>query len=150
MSWWDCRFLPHDIAGPLTSLIDLVEGFPAGGCESGCNHFNASLLEAGFMTGLERNADIVRMATYAPLFAHVEGWQWRPDLIWYDNLSLTRSCSYYVQQMYSTNKGTHVLKLLDNMQKPYTGAAGQEGQQTDVSVVAARRVVSGRAAVVCF
>ena len=91
------------------------------------NHFNASLLEAGFMTGLERNADIVRMATYAPLFAHVEGWQWRPDLIWYDNLNVTRSCSYYVQQMYSTNKGTHVLKLLDDAQKPYTGAAGQDG-----------------------
>ncbi len=106
------------------------------------NHFNASLLEAGFMTGLERNADIVRMATYAPLFAHVEGWQWRPDLIWYDNLSLTRSCSYYVQQMYSTNKGTHVLKLLDDMQKPYTGAAGQDGlyasavyDETDNSIV---------------
>ena len=57
------------------------------------NHFNASLLEAGFMTGLERNADIVRMATYAPLFAHVEGWQWRPDLIWFDNLNVVRSCS---------------------------------------------------------
>ena len=38
------------------------------------------------MTGIERNADIVHMATYAPLFAHVEGWQWRPDAIWFDNL----------------------------------------------------------------
>ena len=51
------------------------------------NHFHASLLEAAFMTGLERNADIVHMATYAPLFAHVEGWQWRPDMIWFDNLN---------------------------------------------------------------
>ena len=50
------------------------------------NHYYASLLEAAFMTDLERNADIVHMATYAPLFAHVEGWQWRPDLFWYDNL----------------------------------------------------------------
>ena len=46
-----------------------------------------ALLEAAFMTGLERNADIVHMATYAPLFAHVEGWQWRPDMIWFDNLN---------------------------------------------------------------
>ena len=47
------------------------------------NHYHAALLEAAFMTGLERNADIVHMATYAPLFAHVEGWQWRPryDLV---------------------------------------------------------------------
>lgn len=75
------------------------------------NHFRASLLEAAFMTGLERNADIVRMATYAPLLAHIEGWQWRPDLIWFDNLSVMKTCSYYVQQLYATNKGTHALKL---------------------------------------
>lgn len=75
------------------------------------NHFRAALLEAAFMTGLERNSDIVKMATYAPLLAHVEGWQWRPDLIWFDNLSVLKTCSYYVQQLYATNKGTHALKL---------------------------------------
>jgi alpha-L-arabinofuranosidase len=78
------------------------------------NHFNASLMEAAFMTGIERNADIVYMATYAPLFAHVEGWQWRPDLIWYDNLRSFKSCSYYVQQLYSLYKGTNVLPLTMN------------------------------------
>lgn len=78
------------------------------------NHFNASLLEAAFMTGIERNADIVNMATYAPLFAHVEGWQWRPDMIWYDNLRSFKSCSYYVQQMYCHYKGTNVLPLSMN------------------------------------
>ncbi len=78
------------------------------------NHFNASLMEAAFMTGIERNADVVSMATYAPLFAHVEGWQWRPDMIWYDNLRSFKSCSYYVQQMYSLYKGTNVLPLTMN------------------------------------
>ncbi|MBO4443284.1 MAG: carbohydrate binding domain-containing protein [Bacteroidaceae bacterium] len=91
------------------------------------NHFNASLLEAAFMTGLERNADVVRMATYAPLFAHVEGWQWRPDLIWYDNLRSVRTASYYVQQLYSTYKGTNVLSLLDENKKPVAGNEGQDG-----------------------
>lgn len=90
------------------------------------NHFNASLLEAAFMTGLERNADIVHMATYAPLFAHVEGWQWRPDLIWFDNLNSVRTCSYYVQQLYSTNKGTNVIPLTMN-KKPVSGQPGQNG-----------------------
>ncbi len=75
------------------------------------NHYEASILEAGFMTGMERNADVVYMTAYAPLFAHVEGWQWRPDLIWYDNLRSFRSVSYYVQQMFATNKGTNVLSL---------------------------------------
>jgi alpha-L-arabinofuranosidase len=90
------------------------------------NHYYTSLLEAAFMTGLERNADVVHMATYAPLFAHVEGWQWRPDLIWFDNLSTVRTVSYYVQQLYGTHKGTHTLKLtMDG--KNVTGAEGQNG-----------------------
>lgn len=90
------------------------------------NHYNAALLEAAFMTGLERNADIVHMATYAPLFAHVEGWQWRPDMIWFDNLRSMPTCSYYVQQLYATNKGTNVLPItMDG--KPLTGAEGQNG-----------------------
>ncbi|WP_300699883.1 alpha-L-arabinofuranosidase C-terminal domain-containing protein [Bacteroides sp.] len=90
------------------------------------NHYHAALLEAAFMTGLERNADIVHMATYAPLFAHVEGWQWRPDMIWYDNLQSVRTVSYYVQQLYSTCKGTNVLPLTMD-KKPLTGAEGQNG-----------------------
>lgn len=90
------------------------------------NHFHAALLEAAFMTGLERNADIVHMATYAPLFAHVDGWQWRPDMIWFDNLRSVRTCSYYVQQLYSHYKGTHVLPLTMDKQ-PVTGAEGQNG-----------------------
>ena len=90
------------------------------------NHFHASLLEAAFMTGLERNADIVHMATYAPLFAHVEGWQWRPDMIWFDNLNSVRTVSYYVQQLFATYKGTNVLPLTMD-KKPVTGADGQNG-----------------------
>lgn len=90
------------------------------------NHFNAALLEAAFMTGLERNADVVHMATYAPLFAHVEGWQWRPDMIWFDNLNSVRTASYHVQQLFAHNKGTNVLPLTMN-KKPVTGADGQNG-----------------------
>ena len=90
------------------------------------NHFHASLLEAAFMTGLERNADIVHMATYAPLFAHVEGWQWRPDMIWFDNLNSVCTVSYYVQQLFAAHKGTNVLSLTMN-KKPVTGAEGQNG-----------------------
>ena len=90
------------------------------------NHFYASLLEAAFMTGLERNADIVHMATYAPLFAHVEGWQWRPDLIWYDNLRSMRTVSWHVQQLYGEYKGENVLKLTMEG-KAVSGAEGQNG-----------------------
>ena len=90
------------------------------------NHYYTSLLEAAHMTGIERNADIVHMATYAPLFAHIEGWQWRPDAIWYDNLRMFKSVSYYVQQLYAMNKGSHVLSLTMN-KKPVAGQEGQDG-----------------------
>lgn len=90
------------------------------------NHFEASLLEAAVMTGYERNADVVRMATYAPLFAHYEGWQWRPDLIWFDNFTTVKTASYYVQQLYSKYKGTEVLNLFSEG-APLTGTEGQNG-----------------------
>ena len=90
------------------------------------NHYETSLYEAAFMTGLERNADIVHMATYAPLFAHIDGWQWRPDMIWYDNTRMFKSVSYYVQQMYAMNKGTNVLQLTMDS-KPVAGQDGQDG-----------------------
>lgn len=90
------------------------------------NHFYASLMEAAFMTTLERNADIVHMATYAPLFAHVEGWQWRPDLIWYDNLNSFRTVSWYVQHLYGMYRGSNVQPLtMDGVN--VTGAEGQNG-----------------------
>ena len=91
------------------------------------NHFEAALLEAAFITTIERNADIVQMSSYAPLFAHVEGWQWRPDLIWYDNLRSFRSCSWYVQSLYTRYKGTNVLTLIDINGANVTGAEGQNG-----------------------
>lgn len=86
------------------------------------NNFLSALSEAAFMTGLERNADIVHMCTYAPLFAHIDAWQWNPDLIWFDNLRMMRTPNYYVQQIYAQNKGSNVMPLTwtaDN--KPVTG-----------------------------
>ena len=78
------------------------------------NNWEVALSEACFMTGLERNADVVYQATYAPLFAHVDGWQWKPDLIWFDNLNSVRSANWYVQMLYGTHKGTNMLKVTEN------------------------------------
>jgi len=78
------------------------------------NNWESALAEAAFMTGLERNADIVQMCSYAPLFAHVDAWQWRPDLIWFDNLRTVATPNYYVQKLFSNNKGTDVVKILQD------------------------------------
>jgi len=87
------------------------------------NNFESALSEAAFMTGFERNADLVQMCTYAPLFAHVDGWQWRPDMIWFDNLRSVKSVNYYVQQLYGHNVGTNVLTTVENK----LPLAGQDG-----------------------
>ncbi|KAI8986908.1 glycoside hydrolase family 51 protein [Trametes punicea] len=65
--------------------------------------------EAAFMTGLERNSDIVFAASYAPLLQHVNSTQWTPDLISFDAGAVVRSTSYYVQQLFSLNRGDQYL-----------------------------------------
>jgi alpha-N-arabinofuranosidase len=85
---------------------------PDGEYASSRNTWLSALSEAAFMTGFERNADIVHMCSYAPLLAHVEAWQWRPDLIWFDNLNVFGSPNYYVHKLYSNYAGTHVVPAL--------------------------------------
>ena len=75
------------------------------------NDLECALSEAAYLTGLERNADVVRMASYAPLFANTEAWQWKPDLIWADSLQAYATPNYYVQQLFSRNRGSAVLPL---------------------------------------
>ena len=75
------------------------------------NSWDAAISEAAFMTGLERNADKVAMASYAPMLAHVDAWQWTPNMIWFDNLRTYGTPNYYVQKLYATNKGTTMLPV---------------------------------------
>ena len=81
-------------------------------CAGGFNgNLAGALGEAAFMTGLERNSDVVQLASYAPLFANVNGTQWLPDLIYFDNSRVCGTPSYYVQQMFSQNRGDCVLPV---------------------------------------
>lgn len=75
-------------------------------------NLGAALGDAAFMTGLERNSDLVIMASYAPLFVNVNpgGMQWSSDLIGYDALNSYGSPSYYAQVMFSSCLGDHTLE----------------------------------------
>ncbi|MBQ8209566.1 MAG: carbohydrate binding domain-containing protein [Clostridia bacterium] len=73
------------------------------------NTLEAALAEAAYMTGLERNGDIVRMAAYAPLFGNLTATHWSPDLIWFDNDGATGSINYYMQKLFSNNVGTTLI-----------------------------------------
>ena len=75
------------------------------------NNWKAAISEASFMTGLERNADVVQMASYAPLLAHVDAWQWKPDAIWFDNLHSYGTPNYYVQKVFANNVGTRIVPV---------------------------------------
>ncbi|MBB1284309.1 alpha-L-arabinofuranosidase [Flavisolibacter sp. BT320] len=85
-----------------------------GASPSNRNNLMTALSEAAFLTGLERNAEVVRMASYAPLFAHADGWQWSPDLIWVNNLQTIGTPNYYVQKLFAHYKGTKVVPISVN------------------------------------
>ena len=87
------------------------------------NSWETALAEAAFMTGLERNADLVQMTSYAPLMAHTEAWQWSPNMIWFNNLQVLATANYQVQKLFSNNKGTQLVSITRNG-KPLTGQDG--------------------------
>lgn len=70
-------------------------------------NMNAALAEAAFLTGVERNSDLVKMASYAPLFENNNRRDWPTNLIWINNDKVMGRASYYVQQMYAQNRPTY-------------------------------------------
>ncbi|MGN0779166.1 MAG: alpha-L-arabinofuranosidase C-terminal domain-containing protein, partial [Aristaeellaceae bacterium] len=75
------------------------------------NNLEGALAEAAFLTGVERNADVVVLASYAPLFARIGYAQWSPDMIWFDEEKAYGTPSYYVQKMYGENMGTVTIPM---------------------------------------
>lgn len=73
--------------------------------------------EAAFLTGIERNADVVVLASYAPLFARIGYSQWSPDMIWFDGSASYVTPSYYVQKMYAENMGDVTLDTFSQEKK---------------------------------
>ena len=105
------RYDGYDRKGPKVFAGEYAAQSVRTGSPENRNNLQCALAEAAFMTGLERNADVVVMASYAPLFAHVDGWQWTPNLIWFDNLRSYGTPDYYVQQLFSVNRGDVVLPV---------------------------------------
>ncbi|GIP16183.1 hypothetical protein J40TS1_18250 [Paenibacillus montaniterrae] len=77
------------------------------------NNMESAITEAVFMTGLERNADIVEMAAYAPLFSRQPAsfTQWTPDMIWFDQHRIVKTPNYYVQKLFMNHTGNKTLPL---------------------------------------
>lgn len=75
------------------------------------NTFGSALAEAAFLTGIERNSDVVAMTSYAPLFAMSEGMQWAHNLIWFNPEHVLKTPNYFVQQMFGAHLGKNVLSF---------------------------------------
>ncbi|MGB3437704.1 MAG: alpha-L-arabinofuranosidase C-terminal domain-containing protein [Actinophytocola sp.] len=93
------------------------------------NRFYNALSEAAYMTGLERNADVVRLASYAPLLSNEDYVQWRPDMIWFNNRASWGSASYETQRLFMNNVGDRVVPSTatgtpSQEDQPITGAVG--------------------------
>ena len=105
------------------------------------NNLETAIAEAAYLTGLERNADVVRMASYAPLFAHVDAWQWTSDLIWVNNLTVLPTANYYVQQLFSRNRGD--IALPTDIKDDASQTSGTTRKPSQLFASATRETSSG-------
>jgi len=111
------RYDSYDRNGPKVFAGEYAAQTVAIASPDNKNNWESALSEAAFMTGLERNAEVVHLTSYAPLMAHADGWQWTPDMIWFNNLESFGTPNYQVQKMYSTNPGTDLLRITENGDK---------------------------------
>lgn len=109
------RYDTYPRTGPKVFVGEYAAHLPGAGAQNvRPSTLGAALAEAVFMTGFERNADVVTMSAYAPLLAHVDAWQWTPNLIWFDNLRSFGTPSYYAQQLFGANRGERVVPIALN------------------------------------
>ena len=96
-------------------------------------NMNAALGEAGYMMGMENNADVVELASYAPIFVNENDARWRPDMIRFSSSRVMGTPSYYVQQLMPQHLGTQVVKVVQNdpykdkVRKPLTPKKNRVG-----------------------
>lgn len=126
---------PHNYTRTVGTMTDTIYGGGlkvfVGEYASWSNTLNSALSEAAYMTGLERNGDIVEMAAYAPLFGNLTATHWAPDLIWFNNHQVTPSINYHVQKLFSVNQGSAVLEhTLTGAQVPPVELVGKVGVGT--------------------
>jgi alpha-L-arabinofuranosidase len=91
-----------------------------------------ALAEAMYMTSLERNGDIVHMASYAPLLGKVGHTQWNPNLIYFTNTKVTPTINYYVQQMFGANQGDTYFAVKSDEIPQFAGSCVRDGKSGDV------------------
>jgi alpha-N-arabinofuranosidase len=140
------RYDHYDRSGPKVFAGEYAAQTAAITSADNRNNWKAAIAEAAFMTGLERNGDVVRMASYAPLMAHAEAWQWKPDAIWFDNLRSYGTPNYYVQSVYANNVGTRIVPVTPQAEGGLYTSATLDERTHELIVKAINNSASARAA----
>ena len=100
------------------------------------NHWHNALAEAAYMTGLERNGDVVEFASYAPLLGRIGHTQWNPDLIYFDGKGVYPTVNYYIQKLFSVNRGNRyfdqVVTHEDKKNKVLASSCVQDSRTGDI------------------
>jgi alpha-N-arabinofuranosidase len=121
------RYDHYDRSGPKVYIGEYAAQTAGIASSDNRNNWRAAISEAAFMTGLERNGDVVRIASYAPLMADVNAWQWTPNAIWFDSLRSYGTPNYYVQRVFASNAGTRIIPATPSAENGlYTSATLDE------------------------
>jgi alpha-N-arabinofuranosidase len=134
------RFDGYDRKGPQVFMGEYAAQSVQIASPQNRNNLRCAIAEAAFLTGVERNSDIVTMSAYAPLLAHEEAWQWRPNLIWFDNLSSYATPSYHVQKLFSHHRGDVSLPTQIEDTRPVPPIAGRFGVGSHQTAVEFRNI----------
>ena len=114
------------------------------------NNWKGAIAEATFMTGLERNGDVVQMASYAPLLANVDAWQWKPDAIWFDSLHSYGTPNYYVQSVFAKNVGTRIIPVTPQADSGLYTSASLDERTHELIVKAINNTAAARSTEIQF
>ncbi len=140
------RYDKYDRSGPKVFAGEYAAQTSGVAKSDNHNNWKGAIAEAAFMTGLERNGDVVRMASYAPLLARVDAWQWTPDAIWFDNLRSYGTPNFYVQSMYANNVGTRVVPVTPHAEGGLYTTASLDERTHELIVTAVNTTGEAKAA----
>ena len=113
---------------------------------NGENNLRSAIAEAAFLTGCERNSDVVKMTCYAPLFASTANYKWTPNLIWFNPRDIMLTPNYFVQQMFAGNTGKFVLDDVRAADENNAGGllVGAHATAVEVREVRVKDISSGK------
>ena len=113
---------------------------------NGENNLRSAIAEAAFLTGCERNSDVVKLTCYAPLFASTANYKWTPNLIWFNPRDVMYTPNYFVQQMFAGNTGRYVLNDVETIDKSNAGGllVGAHATAVEVYEVRVKDLATGK------